>query len=175
MDRNLFLLLGLLTAGYLSDAYNILVVFPLPGKSHSILGEGVVRHLLNAGHEVTYITPFLINNNHSKLHQIDMSDHSSLIIPHRTIMESVMKKQIQLSDHRFVMEITRVPYINTLEHPIVQKLLNDTNQTFDAVIVEWMFGELLAGWYTQLMLNTNLRSHRRRRARPSQRSLTYPF
>ncbi|VVC89233.1 unnamed protein product [Leptidea sinapis] len=38
------------------DAYKILVVVALPGKSHGILGDGVVRHLTNAGHE---------NNNYS--------------------------------------------------------------------------------------------------------------
>lgn len=37
-------------------AYKILVVFPIAGKSHGILGDGVVRHLLNAGHEVLYST-----------------------------------------------------------------------------------------------------------------------
>ncbi|XP_045504394.1 UDP-glycosyltransferase UGT5-like [Colias croceus] len=34
-----------------SSAYKILVVVSLPGKSHGILGEGIVRHLINAGHE----------------------------------------------------------------------------------------------------------------------------
>ncbi|CAG9793378.1 unnamed protein product [Diatraea saccharalis] len=31
----------------------VLVLFPFPSKSHSILGDGVVRHLIKAGHEVT--------------------------------------------------------------------------------------------------------------------------
>ncbi|KOB69156.1 UDP-glucosyltransferase protein 3 [Operophtera brumata] len=47
------LLLTLLAASYDCDAYKILVVFPLPATSHGILGDGVVRHLLNAGHEVS--------------------------------------------------------------------------------------------------------------------------
>lgn len=37
-------------------AYKILVIFPVPTRSTSILGEGVVRHLLNTGHEVI-LTP----------------------------------------------------------------------------------------------------------------------
>lgn len=45
-------LLALVTAVACVDAYKILVIFPMPGKSHGILGDGVVRHLLNAGHEV---------------------------------------------------------------------------------------------------------------------------
>lgn len=35
-----------------SNAYKILVVFPIPGKSHFILGHGYVKLLLKAGHEV---------------------------------------------------------------------------------------------------------------------------
>lgn len=35
-----------------SDCYKILLVFPTVGKSHGILGEGYVRNLLEAGHEV---------------------------------------------------------------------------------------------------------------------------
>lgn len=36
----------------LSNAYKILVVFPIPGRSHAILGQGYVELLLKAGHEV---------------------------------------------------------------------------------------------------------------------------
>lgn len=38
---------------YVCEAYKILVIFPFPTKSHAALGNGVVRHLLNAGHEVS--------------------------------------------------------------------------------------------------------------------------
>lgn len=33
--------------------YNVLVVFPEPTKSHGILGDGYVKHLLKAGHNVS--------------------------------------------------------------------------------------------------------------------------
>lgn len=36
-----------------AEASKILVVFPLPSRSHGNLGDGVVKHLLNAGHEVS--------------------------------------------------------------------------------------------------------------------------
>lgn len=35
-----------------AEALKVLVLFPFAVKSLSILGTGVVRHLLNAGHEV---------------------------------------------------------------------------------------------------------------------------
>ena len=36
-----------------TEAAKILIVYPTPAKSHGILGDGYVRHLLNAGHEVS--------------------------------------------------------------------------------------------------------------------------
>lgn len=37
----------------LATCYNILVFFPYPAKSHTILGNGYVTHLVNAGHNVS--------------------------------------------------------------------------------------------------------------------------
>lgn len=42
------------------EAYKILVVFPMPSRSHGNLGDGIVRHLLKAGHEVSLT--FILNN-----------------------------------------------------------------------------------------------------------------
>lgn len=49
-------LIFLVALSHFSDAYKILVVFPLMGKSHNILGQGFVKHLLSAGHEVRIIS-----------------------------------------------------------------------------------------------------------------------
>lgn len=50
MAKTLYIiLLAVLTQ---CEGYRILMVFPLPSVSHGILGEGYVRHLLDAGHEV---------------------------------------------------------------------------------------------------------------------------
>ncbi|CAG9854537.1 unnamed protein product [Phyllotreta striolata] len=49
------LLLGLVGV---ARGYRILVVFPLPSRSHYILGNGVGRGLANAGHDVTVIAPY---------------------------------------------------------------------------------------------------------------------
>lgn len=52
MYSKLVFLLFAVLLNSISDAYKILVLFPYPGKSHGILGEGYVRHLTKAGHEV---------------------------------------------------------------------------------------------------------------------------
>ncbi|GBP21514.1 hypothetical protein EVAR_12115_1 [Eumeta japonica] len=66
-------LLLLLSLVYASDAYRILVVFPTLGKSHSILGQGFVDTLSQAGHEITYITPFPYEKLPANVQQINIS------------------------------------------------------------------------------------------------------
>lgn len=40
------------------DSANILIIYPIPGGSHYNLGSGVARILVEAGHDVTLISPF---------------------------------------------------------------------------------------------------------------------
>ncbi|XP_063539077.1 UDP-glycosyltransferase UGT5-like [Cydia strobilella] len=65
----------------LCEAFRILVVFPMASKSHSILGHGVVNHLLQAGHEFQDLQKLMGNAKHgviyfsmgSNLKSVDMS------------------------------------------------------------------------------------------------------
>lgn len=43
---------------HLVESAKILVVFPMQAGSHYILGNGVARVLVEAGHEVTLISPY---------------------------------------------------------------------------------------------------------------------
>lgn len=53
MDKVVLMVLLTIVLGLSFGAANkILVVFPVPSSSHGILGDGFVRHLLGAGHEV---------------------------------------------------------------------------------------------------------------------------
>lgn len=47
------LILVVLGSLQISDAFKILAVFPMPSPSHSILGDGYAKLLLEAGHEVS--------------------------------------------------------------------------------------------------------------------------
>ncbi|KAL0868321.1 hypothetical protein ABMA27_007846 [Loxostege sticticalis] len=128
-------------------AYKILVVFPIAGKSHGILGDGVVRHLLNAGHEVSYITPFPKDNPHKNLRQIDISsDEANAVMMNKANITAIMNKEQDVADPReffkFILDTQR----STVLNENVQKMLNDPKQTFDAVIAEWMFSELYSGF-----------------------------
>lgn len=57
MRRTFFIVLLTITIVTLplTEAYKILLVGPMPSRSHSILGDGLVRHLSQAGHEVMII------------------------------------------------------------------------------------------------------------------------
>ncbi|GBP21513.1 Ecdysteroid UDP-glucosyltransferase [Eumeta japonica] len=136
----LFLLLSLV---YASDAYRILVVFPMPGKSHSILGQGFVDTLSQAGHEVTYITAFPYEKPPANVRQVNIS----------SVIDNVPSDILKItnlvnSPFRAHMAALMGPgmMVTLLDHENVQEFLADTTQKFDVVIVEWFYTSLLAGF-----------------------------
>ncbi|KAJ8711853.1 hypothetical protein PYW08_008807 [Mythimna loreyi] len=129
------------------EAYKALVVFALPSKSHAILGDGVVRQLLKEGHEVTYITTFEYKNPPPHLRQIDVSSNFAILPVDSINIQKIMNKEVATTNHHdFVRRIMLKMMTSTVENADVQKLLNDPNEHFDVVIVEYMFSELIAGF-----------------------------
>ncbi|XP_046972213.1 UDP-glucosyltransferase 2-like isoform X2 [Vanessa cardui] len=137
-------LMSVVSTLYLSNAYKILLVSPLPGKSHSILGEGVLNHLARAGHEVTYVASIVPDkpmkgvtvidiNGHVKLHTHLMNLKSIMDKTHRADLLTVLPSMVNMSR-------------NVTNNDAVQKLLADKTQQFDVVIAEWMLNEVYAGF-----------------------------
>ncbi|XP_026735998.1 UDP-glucuronosyltransferase 2B20-like [Trichoplusia ni] len=142
---------GLLLLSIVSsnEALRLLVSFGAPSKSHSILGHGVVNRLLEAGHEVVHITSFPRKNPPPKLKEIDVS---SIFEFFKTMSEQDDKFKLKniigqpnLGDSPFFAYFATYIHKQFLEHPNILKLLNDPNEKFDAVIVEWFFSEMLVG------------------------------
>ncbi|KPJ17950.1 UDP-glucuronosyltransferase 2B15 [Papilio machaon] len=126
------------------DAFKILVVFPFPAGSHCNLGDGYVRHLLHAGHEVTYITPFPKKNSNQNLRQISVADNVHALNARALDIEALMKHEVEMDqDLLFHMSVNVTK--KTFENAAVQKLLNDASERFDVVIAEWMFNEIYSG------------------------------
>ncbi|XP_063374330.1 UDP-glucosyltransferase 2-like [Cydia amplana] len=129
--------------------YKILVVFPLPGKSHNILGQAIVRHLLNAGHEVTYVTPFPTGKTTDKYHEVNLSKNleshkkSDAIFNLKTVIDKTGKQEM-LSMLPRMIEMLKM----NLENDNLKEFLGDTTQDFDAVIPEWLFSDTYAGFAT---------------------------
>ncbi|XP_063370482.1 UDP-glucosyltransferase 2-like [Cydia amplana] len=128
------------------EAYRVLVVFPIPTRSHINLGEGYVRHLLRAGHQVTYITPVPIKDPSKNLRQIDVSSNFALF-PAGEILDltKLMNKEIPAFATPEVLQLMLLIANGTLLHEHVQRLLRDAREEFDVVIAEWMFTEAYSG------------------------------
>ncbi|KPJ17977.1 Ecdysteroid UDP-glucosyltransferase [Papilio machaon] len=134
----------LLLFGIQCGGYKILAVFPIPAGSHKILGNGVVNHLLNAGHEVTYITPFPENKTVPNLRYIPVIDNIGHINDALINIKKLMNRDIEM-DQEIVFNMMMNLTQNTLKNNNVSKLLNDPTENFDLVIAQWTFNEVFSG------------------------------
>ncbi|XP_075984666.1 UDP-glucosyltransferase 2-like [Anticarsia gemmatalis] len=130
-----------------SQSYKILVSYTLPVKSVNILGEGVVRHLLNDGHEVTFITTHPLKNPPTKnFRQIDVSGLEELFYSDETLsINYIINNQVQDNDVHHVQEMARNNAENTFKNENMTKFLQDTNEHFDAVVIDLFESEVYAG------------------------------
>ncbi|XP_063374357.1 UDP-glucosyltransferase 2-like [Cydia amplana] len=127
------------------DGYRILVMFPSPGKSHSILAQGYVRHLTRAGHEVTLVTSFPSNSTNPKMREIDVSDNLITVEGRALKLGRIMKKEYDITDQSLTIDYYGKVAQMSLRNKNVQQLLMDHNEHFDVVIAEWLFDELYSG------------------------------
>lgn len=58
MTKTLGIVLTLLAVASLCSGYKLLLVFPVPSRSHFNLGSALARGLANAGHDVTLLSPY---------------------------------------------------------------------------------------------------------------------
>ncbi|CAH2095520.1 unnamed protein product [Euphydryas editha] len=132
-----------------NEALRLLVFFPLHSKSHSILGQGLVSRLLEAGHEVVHITSFPRDKSVTNLTEISLET-----------LGMKMKEEIEKYDvfklknfvgkgnigvSFFFIYFTYNVHKRILEEPHFVKFLSDPKQKFDAVILEWFFANEIAG------------------------------
>ncbi|XP_059051885.1 UDP-glycosyltransferase UGT5-like [Achroia grisella] len=142
----LFLIILVNIIVYSSTGYKILVAFPVPSKSHAILGEGMVRHLLEAGHEVTYITPHPKKTAPPNLRQIDASAILQNMTGNPVSLKTLLRKEVDLRDTSFFHKILEKMNNAIFTNKNILKLLNDPNEQFDLFLGEWFFTELLSGF-----------------------------
>ncbi|XP_069361961.1 UDP-glucosyltransferase 2-like [Maniola hyperantus] len=129
--------------------YRVLVVFPVPGKSHAILGEGYIRHLLAAGHEVTYITPVPVKEPPPRLRQVDVSENTKYLPVDEVFdIEKLMSKELDVQDYFLFQDVMQGLVYQTYQLPVIQRFLNDPKERYDVVVAEWLYSELSAGFST---------------------------
>ncbi|XP_045487122.1 uncharacterized protein LOC111000247 [Pieris rapae] len=145
--KTLFLLL---IYASVSVAHRVLVFFPLPSKSHSLLGYAIVDNLLAAGHEVVHITSFPRNQVRNKNFTLDIDvseigirlKSASLNDEDGFTIKDLVGKKIDLV---FVMSFVFEVHKQVLHNSNVKALFSDPKQKFDAVIVEWGYSNFVAG------------------------------
>ncbi|XP_075992931.1 UDP-glucosyltransferase 2-like [Anticarsia gemmatalis] len=120
----------------------VLVVFPMPGRSHTTLGDAVVKSLLKGGHNVTYVTTYTeINNENVRV--INVSPKGEQYDPdgERPRLSELLQRSLP-SHHELT---TGAKYaVRALRHDDLQQLMRDKLVTFDVVVAEWFYSALLA-------------------------------
>ncbi|KAM3962072.1 UDP-glucosyltransferase 2-like [Aphomia sociella] len=146
MEKSMmWLLLLILINASFTESYKILVSFPVPSKSHKNLGQGIIRNLLKAGHDITYITPYPMDNPPANLRQIDVSSESTSILTDILNIKQIMDKEVDIKDFKLFFKIINAMNNGTFENENMQRLLNDPNEQFDLYIIEWFYSEIHVG------------------------------
>nr|XP_026490706.1 UDP-glucuronosyltransferase 1-10-like [Vanessa tameamea] len=121
-----------------ASAYHILCLHHIPSMSHHNLGKGIVRALLKAGHEITWVTPYPNKTlENSNLTVIDVSD----------VIEATGPLDVKLSrvtSMSMIKEITR----NISQAALHVKELREAlvKNQYDAVVSEWFMSDVEAGY-----------------------------
>ncbi|XP_026325369.1 uncharacterized protein LOC113234285, partial [Hyposmocoma kahamanoa] len=133
--RLILLLLSCLT---IAHSYKILCVFPIPSKSHNMLGKGVVHSLLKAGHEITWVTPYEDNKPQKNLKFVYVSDVIKII------EDLDMTDMIKSQSFALILQMGRNISTTTAGNQQLRDIL--VTQQFDAVVTEWFMTDIYAGY-----------------------------
>ncbi|KAJ0180206.1 hypothetical protein K1T71_003610 [Dendrolimus kikuchii] len=118
----------------------ILVVFPVPSKSHSIISDSIVKILLDGGHNVTYVSPSTKLKSRERLNYIKISSEDLRDRNHQSLLDVVKNPQ----NPREILEKGVEYSKQVLQNEEVQELLSDFEESYDAVLAEWYYSGLLA-------------------------------
>ncbi|XP_060805937.1 UDP-glucosyltransferase 2-like [Amyelois transitella] len=129
-----------------TEAYKILLCFPLPVKSLNILGEGIARHLIEAGHEVTYITAFPPKEKLTNLEVIDVSSNGKIFEGDSVLdIKNILETRAIQADMSYLQRTFLDIAVTTLQHENVKRILHD-DQNFDVVLADYLEVELYAAF-----------------------------
>lgn len=117
-----------------STGYRILVLFPTPSYSHQRPQMALSQALGRQGHEVTVISPNLLE---SESHNIKQVNITFLYKKYESIFRRLATENPEAEEmFNIFNEVGSTMFDDVFNNEGVQKLLNDKSQKFDAVIVE---------------------------------------
>ncbi|XP_066253000.1 UDP-glucosyltransferase 2-like [Euwallacea similis] len=126
----------------------ILGIFPTPGKSHYILESTLMKALVDAGHDVTIVSPFEEEHN-SK----GNGTYRQIVLTGIAEAQKERRKAINLFERRYINPLVAIYIMNkiglnqtesTLSHENFQSLIQ-SGEKFDAVIVGQFMNDALKG------------------------------
>ncbi|XP_044258452.1 UDP-glycosyltransferase UGT5-like [Tribolium madens] len=129
-----------------SDSGRILAIMPTPSYSHQIVFNPLWLTLNSKGHHVTLFTTDPIKNtNLSNFRQVDWSFAYQLWHEKHNVSDIIRNFNTNLPKclNQYV-EMMNDIIIQELEHPQVQEIINDKNEHFDLVIVEFLNPAMVA-------------------------------
>ncbi|XP_044749014.1 UDP-glycosyltransferase UGT5-like [Coccinella septempunctata] len=128
-----------------SHAYSakILGVFMTPSYSHQVVYQPIWRELSLRGHEVTVITPNPLHDSKlTNLTEIDVS--ASYKIFRDENEKGMLEEKSLLGEMKRFSKIFEMLAHYQLGHPDVQALIKNKNQTFDLLLVEYLYPAMYA-------------------------------
>lgn len=139
--KSLIVLLFLAIASI--ESARILGVFPIPSRSHAILGHPIFVELAKRGHEVTFISPYPLKNPPNRYRDIVITEKGLFEIFDRQISQAFEK----IDSNPLLEIIEGFEYLrNMSEYAImdkaVQALLNDKAEQFDLVFIDTLLSKL---------------------------------
>ncbi|XP_015121995.1 UDP-glucuronosyltransferase [Diachasma alloeum] len=132
--RSLLLVAGvLILQSENTSALRILGVFPLPGKSHFILGENLLKELARRGHSVDMVSHFPANKPIPNYRDISLKGSMAIAVNNITFAET---KQFNGFSMAFFVRHTGTELCDLLGSPYFEELMKTPKGTYDVIIVE---------------------------------------
>ncbi|CAB3234814.1 unnamed protein product [Arctia plantaginis] len=114
----------------------------MPGRSHTTLGDAVVRSLLKGGHNVTYITTFTqLGSENLTVINVNPPGDAYNQDGDRPRLSELLRSTLP-SHHELTIGAKYA--VRALRHEKVQLLMRMKTVTFDVVVAEWFYSGLLA-------------------------------
>ncbi|XP_051165585.1 UDP-glucosyltransferase 2-like [Leptopilina boulardi] len=133
----------------INEGARILGIFPLPGKSHAILGEKIMKVLAQKGHQVDVISHFPMKKSYPNYNDLSLEGSSEIITNN---LNYSMVKNVSVNSIKRLLEMTGDPVCALLNHTVFQNIIHNPpkDPPYDLVIVEYFtsycymaFGRLL--------------------------------
>nr|AVT42214.1 UDP-glucuronosyltransferase 40D9 [Lissorhoptrus oryzophilus] len=127
------------------DCARLLGIFPMPGRSHYLLAEKMMKGLAVAGYDVTFITPYKTKDVPQNVSFTDIVIEGVADTYNKKLAEIDLYVDSNRNSYQKMVSYTElfIDWINkTLHHPKVRALMQPGNK-FDAVLMEQFFDDAL--------------------------------